>query len=109
MAKAQFTEVFNLLSGYKNEMHEFYSEGGSCAGIQAYMNNVDTHGHYIDQISIQTVGTECALVFHFKSTNVVHGISGKQVNFLMKGNSYNWLCYSPNISERYLPSNCEGV
>lgn len=109
VARTQFTEVFSFLDGYKVEMHEFYSEGGSCAGVQAYINSSTAQGRYIDQVTAQMVGTECALVFRFKSTSVASGLSGKQVAFLMTGHGYNWQCQSSDISQRYLPSNCQGV
>ena len=109
VARAQFTEVFSLVNGYKNDMHEFYSSGGSCVGVQAYLNQYAGQGQYIDQVTSATVGTDCALVFKFKTTNVAQGLSGKQVSFIMIGDHYNWRCESADISQRYLPSTCIGI
>lgn len=109
LARSQFTEVFSYLNAYKNEMHEYYSEGGSCAGVNAYIATNTSQGKYIQQVGSANVGNDCALVFQFKSTNVAAGLTAKHVSFVMIGNGYNWRCESQDISQRYLPSSCDGV
>lgn len=109
IAKSQFTEVFSFLNAYKNDMHEFYSDGGNCAGIQEYLSSGTQQGKYIDQVSVRNIGTDCALVFQFKAANVAAGLSAKHVSFVMLRNSYNWRCESEDILQRYLPSSCNGT
>ena len=109
VARAQFTEVFSLLNGYKNEMHEFYSEGGSCAGAQQYISQNLIESQFVDQVTVATVGSDCALVFQFKTTQVAAGLQGKHVSFAMQGTSYSWECESVDISQRYLPATCQGI
>ena len=109
IARSQFTEVFGYLNGYKNEMHEYYSESGSCAGVNAYIASNTIQGKYIHQVASANVGADCALVFEFKSANVAVGLTSKHVSFVMLGNGYHWRCESQDISQRYLPSSCNGV
>ncbi|MQW91514.1 prepilin-type N-terminal cleavage/methylation domain-containing protein [Acinetobacter wanghuae] len=109
VARSQFTEVFSFLNTYKNDMHEFYSEGGHCSGIQEYVSSSNQRGRYVDQVSVNTVGTDCALVFQFKSSNVAAGLSAKHVSFIIVGNSYQWRCESQEIAQRYLPTSCDGA
>jgi type IV pilus assembly protein PilA len=109
VARSQFTEVFSLLNGYKNDMHEFYSAGGSCAGAQQYISQNAIESHFIDQVTVEAAGSDCSLVFQFKTTQVAAGLQGKHVSFTMHGTSYSWECESLDISQRYLPATCQGV
>lgn len=109
VTKAQFSEVFSLLSTYKNDMHEFYSTGGSCSGVHAYISSYTQQAKYINQVTATTIGTDCALTFQFKSNDVSFGLKAKHVSFVMSGNTYQWRCESSDIAQRYLPASCIGV
>ena len=109
VARSQFTEVLSLFGGYKNDLHEFYSNGGDCAGAQQQINPNTIDSHYVDQVTITPIGQDCAVIFQFKSSDVAGALQGKHVSFLMKGSDYVWECESTDISQRYLPATCQGI
>lgn len=109
VARSQFTEVMSLLNDYKNDMYQFYSTNGSCAGAQQYVSQNTLQSNFIEGVSVATVGNDCALVFKFKSRNVASVLQGKHVSFAMQGTSYSWECESVDISQRYLPTTCQGI
>lgn len=111
VARAQISEALVFASGFKSDLVEIYNERNDCTDIQNYISrtSVSVKTRYIDQFSAEVSGSECALVFQFKSTNVAAGISGKHIGLVMEGSLYQWRCESSDIAQRYLPAACIGV
>ena len=110
IARAQIAEALTIVSGYKSDMLEIYSESQDCAEVVNYLNtNANTETRYVDAVTASAIGTECTLQVLFKSNNVADGLSAKHLNFVMQGTNTNWRCESLDISQRYLPTVCDGV
>lgn len=109
VARAQFTEVFSLLSAYKNDMQDVYGSQGSCTSAQNYVLHNNMQSNYIAGVSVEDQSNSCALVFEFKSSYVSGALQGKHVSFLINDHQHTWQCTSSDIAQRYLPTTCEGV
>lgn len=85
VARAQVSEALTLASGFKSDMVELYKEQNDCPTIQNYIATyyglVQTK--YIDQVSVEYLGAECALVFKFNTIGVAAGIGGKHIALVM--------------------------
>lgn len=64
---------------------------------------------YIDQVSVEYLGAECALVFKFNTIGVAAGIGGKHIVLVMNQLGNLWRCTSQDIAQRYLPSRCDSI
>lgn len=110
-ARAQVAEALTIVSGYKADMLEIYSESNDCTQVDTYINShsANTQTKYIEQVLATTVGTDCTLQVEFKADNIASGLSAKHLNFVMQGVNKNWRCESNDISQRYLPVVCDGI
>lgn len=111
VARAQVAEAMTMVSGYKSDMVEIFTESPDCAALQTYIQsaagNVQTK--YIERIDALMINTDCSLSVQFRSTNVAGGLNAKRLYFVMQGLNRNWRCYSDEISQRLLPSVCDGI
>ena len=111
VARAQVSEAMTMISGYKSDMVELFSETPDCTAIQNYIQHAasTTQTKYIERIDAAVINSDCSLSVQFRSTNVSNGLSAKHLYFVMQGLNRNWRCYSDEISQRLLPSVCDGV
>jgi type IV pilus assembly protein PilA len=111
VARAQVAEALTIVSGFKSDMLEIYSEDPDCAKVQTYLQSItiNTQTRYIEKVDATTINSECSLSVKFRPDNVAGGLSAKHLYFAMQGLNQNWRCYSNEISQQFLPSICDGV
>ena len=111
IARAQVSEAMTVVSGFKSDMLEIFSETQDCTKVDAYISHAaaSTKTKYIEQIDVTSVGTDCALSVMFKAGNVADGLTNRKLNFVMEGLHSTWRCESTQIPQRYLPAVCTGI
>lgn len=108
IARSQLTEAMSLAGGPKTAISEYWGSKGTWPA-----NNADAHaapaadikGKYVDTVTINNGKIQAHVV---NSTGVSQGI--KNTTLILSPNTHagsiEWTCYSTDILDKYLPSNC---
>ncbi len=108
--RAQISDGLSLASGAKTAIAEFYQNRGAWpasnaeAGLAA---EASISGNFVTQVGVfgGPAGTVVEVEYGNSANSV---IQGKLVRLTPtdEGGSIDWVCSSPNIGERYLPTQC---
>ena len=106
-ARAQMSEAMSLASGSKVAVAEDYMNEGNWpadntdAGIAIA---AEITGKYVDNVNI----TNGVILATMKAADVAPGIENGQLELspTLHDGSVEWVCSSPNLQAKYLPSAC---
>ena len=106
--RAQVSEGLSLASGAKTAMAEYYNQRGTFPNDNASLGlsaAVDIEGSYVDQLD---AGTTPGIIEVQFGNEVNAQISGNdlQISAVTSAGSIQWVCKSPNLADKYLPTNC---
>jgi type IV pilus assembly protein PilA len=106
--RAQVSEGLSLASGAKTAISEFYNQRGTFPNDNASVglsvaNQIQ--GSYVDSVD---VGITAGIIEVQFGNQVNAQISGDdlQVSAVTSAGSIQWVCKSPDLEPKYLPTNC---
>lgn len=106
--RSQIAEGFNLISGPKIFVVDYYTNKGTLPQTSAEVNLPNTTGRYVS--SIQLVGGVLEITFSSNSPQAANtNINGKKVFFTpvpTTTDNLNWTC-SSDADAKYLPTACK--
>ena len=109
LARAQVSEAIYLLQSGKQPLGEYYADVGVWpTSASDAMGTVA--GKYVSQVTItagasSTAGT-MTITARMKDVGISTLISGRNAHLTTGDGGRTWLCSSPTIDARYLPSTC---
>ena len=115
LARTQVVEALNLMSGYKNEMTNVYSESARCVELAdlGLDNTGLVNTPYVESVSIATiVGATCAIQVKLNTNHASQNIAGGHLDLLMMPQlqgGIEWACQSRDIKQKFLPITCQGI
>lgn len=115
LARTQVVEALNLMSGYKNEMTNVYSESARCAELEDF--GLDSSGQvgtpYVETVIVATItGATCAIRVKLNTNHVSTSVAGGHLDLLMFAQNQGglqWACQSTDIKQSFLPTSCQGI
>jgi len=112
VTRAKVSEGLTLASNAKTAVAETYQSSGSfpesnsAAGLSDSDAGTDITGENVEKVII---GTKGLITVTFKDLGI-SDVDTPDLSLLPENNSgsISWTCYSSNIPDSYLPSNCRG-
>lgn len=105
-AKAQVSEAFSLLDGFKTPIALTYGESSACTGPN--ISGAVSIGKYVAGIVSSASGSACAVVATFASaaSGVNSKVADKTVTLTYNGSTGAWTCAS-TLSAAIAPTSCQ--
>lgn len=108
IAKAQASEAFVLLDGFKTPIAQAVGESGmsGCDFTNPTVSGAISKGKYVEKMAISAGKTQCGITATY-STSANAKISGKQAQLIFDSQSGSWTCGSDLTT--LAPASCQGT
>jgi len=106
-ARAQASEAFAILDGFKTPITEAVADQGLTAGCAAPANGIRS-GKYVASTTFTATSPNCAVVSTFAATGVNTKIQSKTATMTYNSTAGTWTC-TTNLPAGIAPTSCNGA